>query len=654
MFKNLYFTTILLLACCFSAAAKVDTTVGIKAPKNVSTDVKKLAHHLCDTLEGDFMKANAIYNWITHNIKYDVAALKRGDLKRPTIKEVLKKKKALCDGYSDLFTEMCQEVGIRALSVSGYGRDWMFDDSDKLYTPRHAWNAVYIANNWHLVDATWGAGVIGQFPNKIQKTIKKANNNPAQQIGKLKFKFKYDPNFFMTPPAEFRIKHLPYDPIWQLTDSLMPLAVFEAGEAEIAKFNETYGRQGINTKEVNRFYNLEEHIKIIEEAERAYKYNPRFHVSMALQHQARAIDSLKKLDKNAPPIKRNAMVETVKQELKSAEKYVALQKESITVEYTELKRKNKKKNTLAKTYISGVNNNNKQAITKCKSKISSGDNKYRKLMQRAGDAIADHKKVNPKEFDAIKTASPEDKVNTPRLTTLLDSVTTRLEKLDERHSDLIKEHELVDKLVDANKTRLDTLVHYLSLADSALIQETIGRINLHDNYDVEVKKWSAIYKEARTQNADSVQKRYFADYDSILVHYESLRNDYVHYLELYYKNFKDLEQYKRRNRSNAQFLMQYDEQRKTYNSAYEAQQKMLYDYAAYLKGNKGLLESLVKHYEHQQKLGDYMKKSEEQRQKLEESALTKKEAFDKKENKEQKKLLEEAGAKSERFSKKKD
>ena len=79
---------------------------------------------------------------------------------------------------------------------------------------------------------------------------------------------------------------------------------------------------------------------------------------------------------------------------------------------------------------------------------------------------------------------------------------------------------------------------------------------------------------------------------------------------------------------------------------------MLYDYAAYLKGNKSLLKSLVKHYEHQQKLGDYMKKSEQQRRKLEASALTQKEAFDKKENKEQKKLLQEAGTKSERFAKK--
>ncbi len=652
MFKNLYLITLLLLALCNAASAKVDTTVGIKAPNSVSTDAKKLAHYLCDTLEGDYMKANAIYNWITHNIKYDVAAFKRGDLKRPTIKEVLKKKKALCDGYSDLFTAMCQEIGIRALTLSGYGRDWMFDDSNKLYMPRHAWNAVYMANNWHLVDATWGAGVIGQFPNAIQKTIKKVKNNPAQQIGKLKFKFRYDPDFFMTPPAAFRIKHLPYDPIWQLTDSLMPLAIFESGVAAITQFNEIYGRQGINTKELNRFYDLEEHIKTIEEADRAYAYNPRFHVSMALKHQARAMDSLKKLDKHAPPIKRNALVETVKQELKSAEKYVALQKESISVEYSELKRKNQKKNTLAKTYISSIKNNNKQAIAKCKSKISSGERKYRRLMQRAGDAIAKHKKSNPQTFDAIKTASPEDKLNTARLTTLVDSVSRRNEKLDLKQAELSGEQQWLNKLVEANKIRLDTLVQYLSIADSALIQETIGRINLHDNYDVEVKKWSAIYKEARTQNADSVQKRYFADYDSILLHYETLRNAYVQYVSLFYKNFKDLEQYKSRNRSNVSFLMQYEQQRKVYALAYEAQQKMLYDYAAYIKGNKGLLESLLKHYEQQQKLGDYMKKSETQRQKLEESALNKKKAFDKKENKEQKKLLEEAGAKSERFAKK--
>ncbi|MES2478536.1 MAG: transglutaminase domain-containing protein [Bacteroidota bacterium] len=654
MLKHFYLTTLYLFLFSITASAKVDTTVGIKAPKSVSRDYKKLAHHLCDTLDGDFLKANAIYNWITHNIKYDVEAMKRGDLKRPSIKEILKKKKALCDGYADLFSDMSNEIGVKALTISGYARDWMFDDSDKFYTPRHAWNAVYIANNWYLVDATWGAGVIGQFPNKIQKTMKNAAKNPAQQVGKLKFKFKYDADWFMMPPAEFRLKHLPYDPIWQLTDSLMPLSIFEAGEIQIAKFNETYGRKGISTKEVNRFSNLPEHTKVIEEAERAYKYNPRFHVSMAMQHQANAIDSIAILDKNSPPAIRDAVIEKVKQELKSAEKYVALQKESISTEYTQLKKKNKKKNTAAKAYISGVNNNNKQAITKCKSKINSSDNKYKKLQQKAGDAVAAHKKVKPKEFETIKTIAPEDKSNNPRLVTLEDSVMVRLNRLDAKHTELIREHQFVDKLIEANNGRLDTLVHYLSLADSAMIQETIGRINLHDNYDIQVKKWSAIYKEARTQNADSIQKRYFADYDSILVHYETLRNSYSKYLDLYYKNFKDLEQYKRRNRSNAKFLSQYEEQLKTYTSAYEAQQKLIMDYASYLKGNKGLMESLVKHYEHQQKLADYMEKSEEQRQKLEETALTKKEAFDKKENKHQKEILEDAGTRAERFINKKD
>lgn len=653
LIKKYFFAFCLLLLCGYNAVANVDTTVGIKAPKNVSGDVKKLAHHLCDSLEGDFLKANAIYNWITHNIKYDVAAFKKGTLDRPSIKQVLKKKKALCDGYSDLFTELCREAGLRALTVSGYARDWMFDDSDKLYTPRHAWNAVYLAGNWHLVDATWGAGVIGQFPNKLQKAIKNANKNPAQQIGKLKFKFKYDPSWFMTPPANFRLRHLPYDPIWQLTDSLMPLIVFESGVAAINRFNETYGRQAINLEEVNRFYELEEHKKMLEEAERAYAYNPRFHVSMAQQHQARAIDSIKKMDKNAGPRLRLATIEKVKQELKSAEKYVALQKESIHTEYSELKKKNKKKNTLAKAQIASVNSNNKQAIAKCNGKISSGESKYRNLLRKAGEAVADHKKVNPQSFAAIKTAAPEDKPDNPRLKTIEDSVKQRQAMLTERHSDLVSKQEEVDRLITTNKARLDTLVEYLSLADSALIQETIGRINLHDNYDVEVKEWSELYKTARLQHADSLQQRYFAGYDSILVHYELLRQEHARYLDLYYKNFKDFEQYKKRNKSNLAFLRQYEEQGKAYGPAYEAQQKLLYEYAAYLKGNKGLFKSLVKHYEHQQKLGDYMKRAEEQRQKLEESALAKKEAFDKKENEQQKKVLKEAAEKSERLAKRK-
>ncbi|MDI9319983.1 MAG: transglutaminase domain-containing protein [Phycisphaerales bacterium] len=654
MLKNSYLIILFWAFSIGGAFAQKDSTIGLKAPKSVRRDYKKLAHFLCDGLQGDAVKVNAIYNWVTHNIKYDVAAMQKGDLKRPTVKQVLKRKKALCDGYSDLFRDLCNEAGIRSLSISGYARDWMFDDSDKFYTPRHAWNVVAIGDRWYPVDATWGAGVIGQFPNKIQRTLKKASKNPFQQAGKLRFKYRYNPKWLMTAPAEFRIKHLPYDPLWQLTDSLMPLSIFEAGEQSIAKFNETYGRPMLDPKEVNRFSDKPEHLRVIEEAERAYSYNPRFHVSMALRHHANAIDSIATLDKNAPAAIRNIVVTQVKKELKTAEKYVALQKKSIVTEYSELKRKNKKKNTEAKTYIRSIDNNNKQAITRCKAKISSSDTKYKNLQQKAVSAIAAHKKIKQQNFQSIKTAVPEDDASSARLLSIVDSIKGRNARLGELQAALKKEQELVDNLETANRNRLDTLVSYLSLADSALIQETVSRINLEDNYDADVKKWSGMYKQARMQQADTTQRHYFAAYDSVLVHYAALRKAHFNYIQLFQKNFKDLEQYKRRNNSNVQLLAQYSQQMDNYTNAYNAQLETMSQHASYIKGNKNLFQQLVKHYEHQGKLANYMKESEEHRQKLEETNLTKKQAFDEKESKYQKKLLEEAVVKAERYINKKE
>lgn len=649
MLKRLYCTILFLCCLLQTAEAQVDSSSGIKAPRKISRNYKKLAHYLCDTVAGDARKVNVIYNWITHNIRYDVKAMQQGNLKRPSTKEVLKRRKTLCDGYATLFYDLCNEAGVPAVVVGGYARDWMFDDSDKFYTPRHAWNAVAIGNSWQLVDVTWGAGVVGQFPGWMQRKLSKARKNPVQYSGKLRFKYQYNPEWLTASPAQFRLKHLPYDPLWQLTDSLMPLYLFEAGEASITAFNKVYGRPMLDYSELDRFSQLPEHLKTIEESERAYRYNPRFHVSMAMQHQGNAIDSIATLGKDAPPALRQAVIGQVKQELKSAEQYVALQKKSISSEYTELKKKNKKKNAAAKSHIRSINSNNTQAITRCKAKITASDSKYRTLQSKAGAATAAHKKVKPDLFRAIKTASPEDAPSTSRLLQLEDSVKERAARISSLHTALQQEQQGLDVLIAANGKRLDSLVAYLSLADSALIQETIGRINMQDNYDADIKKWSALYKDTRLQHADSLQKQYFSIYDTVLAHYEKYRKDHNQYLEQYRKNFKDLEQYKRRNSSNTGLLSEYEQQFAAYSQAYEEHRQILARQGGYIKGNKTLFERLVKHYERQEKLAGYMEKSEEHRQKLEEDNLAKKEAFDKKENEYQKKQLEQTAEKAERF-----
>src|SRR5438874_1414392 len=138
-------TFIILLIVSFSASGtiKVDTTIGLTAPASVCGHYQDLAHYLCDDIPGDQAKANAIFNWITHNIKYDIKGIR--DLNRDPdkiVERALKRRKAICEGYAMLFTETCREAGLKAVNVDGYFKDWMSDNGDKLYIPRHMWSAV--------------------------------------------------------------------------------------------------------------------------------------------------------------------------------------------------------------------------------------------------------------------------------------------------------------------------------------------------------------------------------------------------------------------------------------------------------------------------------------------------------------------------------
>src|SRR4029077_3289564 len=69
----------------------------------------------------------------------------------------------------------------------------------------HAWNAVKIDGHWQLVDTTWGAGAL---------------------LGK-EFKKKYNEYYFLTPPEQLVLTHLPNDPQWQLSETPVQPEEFE-------------------------------------------------------------------------------------------------------------------------------------------------------------------------------------------------------------------------------------------------------------------------------------------------------------------------------------------------------------------------------------------------------------------------------------------
>ncbi len=194
------------------------------APKSVTQSVGKLATYLTKPAKSDFQRVRSFYVWLTHNIDYDVAllnSLNLDELRRvenaerelaARIQQTLKRRKAVCQGYSEVFNALCQSVGIKSRMISGYSKNNFTDEVRN--TPNHAWNVVFIEGNWYLLDPTWGVGTL--------------HNGQT-------FRKKFSNAFFLSNPKTFILRHLPSDPAWQLLDCPISFATFKKDEKTIQK-----------------------------------------------------------------------------------------------------------------------------------------------------------------------------------------------------------------------------------------------------------------------------------------------------------------------------------------------------------------------------------------------------------------------------------
>jgi hypothetical protein len=183
-----------------------------KYPRSFSKP-EKLAELINKDFKSENDKARAIYRWIALNIAYDVKAFYQGqkvvtysystpeekekkekEYLQGMVAEVLKKKKAVCEGYSTLFKTLCDLTKVECVVIQGFSK--VFED-DIAKTPKvsdHSWNAVKIDNKWKLIDVTWGAGSV-DYSKKI-------------------FVPKFTDVYFFTEPELFFLKHFPENKDW--------------------------------------------------------------------------------------------------------------------------------------------------------------------------------------------------------------------------------------------------------------------------------------------------------------------------------------------------------------------------------------------------------------------------------------------------------
>lgn len=171
----------------------VDFVVNI--PEGSTSTTQSLANYLRQNYKSDTAQVKAIYGWITHNISYDLALLQNRAVLEgkmpPTADEILKSKKAVCQGYSALFVDLCSALGIKAQMVPGYGKV-----GNGLSSLSHAWVAAQLQSKWYLFDPTWGAGYVEN--NRFVKSFNK--------------------RFYMVSPEQMLKDHMPFDPMHQFVN----------------------------------------------------------------------------------------------------------------------------------------------------------------------------------------------------------------------------------------------------------------------------------------------------------------------------------------------------------------------------------------------------------------------------------------------------
>jgi hypothetical protein len=237
-----------------------------------------LVNKLTEGLSSEKEKFDVIFTWVVKNIRYDYSSyLSVKGNKSKTVKNVLRKKKALCLDYALLMDTLCELAGVQNITVVGYVKDDLFDVNDSIFIDNHAWNAVRLNQRWYVYDITWSSGSyvpewtrlseffirlkekVGdktktkkrKFKRRVrsecvESTIKYTVeyqkrtfwNNLLIRIldmKKLRYRLVFDKvtnlNYYLVEPDVFSITHFPDNPYWSLTSKIKTIQDFEGDSA---------------------------------------------------------------------------------------------------------------------------------------------------------------------------------------------------------------------------------------------------------------------------------------------------------------------------------------------------------------------------------------------------------------------------------------
>lgn len=163
--------------------SKADS-IAINFPKKKYKSTTEIVAPLTESFVTEHEKFRVIFRWITENIEYNKSAANAADADK-----VVRKNKAVCQGFANLLKEMCESANITCDVIVGYTKTDVKDIERKLKKTDHAWNMVTLNGQKYLVDVTWATSKYNMVTRKFQKD--------------------FDEHYFLTPPEKFILDHLP-------------------------------------------------------------------------------------------------------------------------------------------------------------------------------------------------------------------------------------------------------------------------------------------------------------------------------------------------------------------------------------------------------------------------------------------------------------
>lgn len=161
-------------------------------PRSAEDSIESVARYIKQHESDELGRLRAAHDWVADRIAYDVPALDLPRLPPQDPGRIFNNRTGVCSGYALLLRKLGRLVGHEIVYVVGVSRG----EDGSVSGGGHAWNAVKLDGDWHLIDATWNAGHVGD------RGFTKA----------------YSSRYYLAPPEVFGMNHFPDRPQWQLRD----------------------------------------------------------------------------------------------------------------------------------------------------------------------------------------------------------------------------------------------------------------------------------------------------------------------------------------------------------------------------------------------------------------------------------------------------